>query len=175
MHTADTISLVGMPGSGKSTIGRLLAERTGLRFVDSDECIERRAGASLQEIVDSQGFMALRRLDEQVILELPLQGCVVATGGSVVYSQQALQRLRAAGPIIWLQVPLEALLARIAAAPPRGIANPPDMPLERVLAEREPLCLAAADLSVRAAGNTPAEVVEEILAWLDASRTRPQP
>lgn len=174
MHIPDTISLIGMPGSGKSTIGRLLAARTGLRFVDSDEHIESRAGATLQEIVDSRGFLALRQMDEQVILELPLKGCVLATGGSVIYSPRALQRLRAAGPIIWLRVPLDALQARVAAAPPRGIANPPDMTLDQVLAEREPLCQAAADLTVNAAGNTPAEVVAEILAKLDTSRTRPR-
>lgn len=175
MQRPQTISLIGMPGAGKSTVGRLLAQRTGLEFVDSDQLIEARAGASLQTIVDSRGFMALRALDEQVILDLTLRGRVVATGGSVIYSRRALQRLHSAGPVIWLRVPLETLRARIGTAPPRGIANPPDSSLEQIHAEREPLCAGAADFSVDAGGQNPGAVVDAILAWLDASQTRPGP
>lgn len=171
----QTISLIGMPGAGKSTVGRLLAQRTGLAFVDSDQLIETHAGASLQTIVDTRGFRALRALDEQAVLELPLQGRVVATGGSVIYSRRAMQRLHSAGPVIWLRVPLDTLRARIGAAPPRGIANPPGSSLEQIHAEREPLCAAAADFSVDAGGQGPEAVVDAILAWLDASRTRPAP
>lgn len=172
MPQPATISLIGMPGAGKTTIGRLLAQRTGLEFIDSDKLIEARAGATLQEIVDREGFLALRALDEQVILDLPLEGRVVATGGSVIYSARALQRLRAAGPLIWLQVPLATLEARIAAAPPRGIANQRGAGLAEVFAERDPRYAAAADLGVDTSGLSPEAVVSRILSWLDTSRTR---
>lgn len=172
MPRAATLSLIGMPGAGKSTVGQLLAQRTGLEFVDSDRLIEAQAGATLQEIVDRDGFLALRALDEQVILDLSLEGQVVATGGSVIYSTPALQRLQAAGPLIWLQVSLATLEARIAAAPPRGIANQRGADLAEVFAERHPRYAAAADLAVDTTGLPPEAVVKRILAWLDTSRTR---
>tara|TARA_R110000772_G_scaffold61283_1_gene138116 strand:+ start:107277 stop:107810 length:534 start_codon:yes stop_codon:yes gene_type:complete len=137
--TPRTISLIGMPGAGKSTVGVLLAKLAGLDFNDTDLGIQRRAGATLQDIVDTQGHLALRALEEAVLLSTPLENSVIATGGSVVYSPATMQRLRAAGPVVYLQVDLETLSRRVAAAPPRGIASDSAHSFADVFRERTPL------------------------------------
>ena len=79
---AATISLIGMPGAGKSTVGVVLAKLAGLRFIDTDIDLQVRAGASLQQILERDGYQQLRALEQDVLLDLDLQGAVVATGGS---------------------------------------------------------------------------------------------
>ena len=87
----QTISLIGMPGAGKSTVGVLLAKLAGLDFNDTDLAIQRHANATLQEIVDAQGYLALRAMEEDVLLTVPLAHSVIATGGSVAYSPTIMQ------------------------------------------------------------------------------------
>ncbi|MCB1731211.1 MAG: shikimate kinase, partial [Halieaceae bacterium] len=103
---STTISLIGMPGAGKSSIGVILAKRCGLRFVDTDLDLQVRAGATLQEILERDGFQRLRQLEHEVLLAIDLAGAVIATGGSVVYSADAMRRLRAAGPVAYLRADL---------------------------------------------------------------------
>ncbi len=165
-----TISLIGMPGAGKSTVGRALADLTGMRFFDSDREIERREGATLQEIVDRRGYLALWALDERILLEAPLEDAVVSTGGSAVYSEAAMARLAAAGPVLYLQVDLETLRRRIAANPPRGLAARPGHDLAAVYAERLPLYRRHATATVNAASGPPREVAARLLAALGARR-----
>ncbi len=94
-----------MPGAGKSTVGVLLAKRLGLNFVDTDLLIQVRHHASLQQIIDAKGYLALRDFEEQVLLEMDLQDSLISTGGSVVYSDAVMQRLSAAGPLVHIDVP----------------------------------------------------------------------
>jgi shikimate kinase len=162
----STISLIGMPGAGKSTVGVLLAKLTGLAFNDTDLEIQIRAGATLQEIVDSRGHVALRALEEEILLAVPLQGSVIATGGSVVYSDRIMQRLQQAGPVVYLEVSLPTLEARVAAAPPRGIASEPGHSYADIFAERTPLYRRYANLTVVGEGHNSQEVAMAILARL---------
>lgn len=159
-----TISLIGMPGAGKSTVGVLLAKLAGLAFNDTDLEIQLRAGATLQEIIDSRGHIALRGLEEEVLLSVPLENSIIATGGSVVYSDRIMQRLRQAGPVIYLDVPLAALEARVAAAPPRGIASDASHTFADIYRERTPLYERHADISIATGGRDPQEIALEILA-----------
>lgn len=169
MSTAShfsTISLTGMPGAGKSTIGVLLAKLTGLAFNDTDLAIQVQAGATLQEIVDSRGHLALREIEEEILLAVPLEGAVVATGGSVVYSEAIMRRLQAAGPVVYLKVGLATLEQRVAAAPPRGIACDAGDSFAAVYRERTPLYERYADIIVDAESGTPQQVADRILAQL---------
>jgi shikimate kinase len=143
-----TVSLIGMPGAGKSTVGVLLAKRLGLDFVDTDLLIQVRHHATLQEIVDARGYLELRKLEEEVLLEMTLEDRVVSTGGSAVYSETAMRRLAAAGPLVHIDVPLEVLRTRIIDESGRGIARPPGQDLEGVFGEREPLYRAYANFTV---------------------------
>ncbi len=102
--------LVGMPSSGKSTVGRLCAALLNKKFVDADEVLEQRAGKPISEILRPGEETAFRDLEEQVTADLAKEGgCVIATGGGVVLREQNVRRLRRGGAVIWLDRPLEAL------------------------------------------------------------------
>lgn len=145
-----TINLIGMPGAGKSTVGVILAKLTGLAFTDTDLAIQLREEATLQEIVDSRGNAAFRRIEEAVLMEVDLERAVISTGGSVVYSEAAMQRLREAGPVVYLHADLATLEARVAAAPLRGISREGGQSFADIYAERTPLYERYADVTVDA-------------------------
>jgi shikimate kinase len=162
----NTISLIGMPGAGKSSVGVLLAKLLGLRFVDTDLDIQVREEATLQEIVDSRGHHYLRQAEEEVLLDIPLDHALVSTGGSVVYSPAIMRRLKALGPLVYLEADLVTLEARVAAAPPRGIASAGNHSFADVYAERTPLYERYADYRVDACGGTPEQVALGIVELL---------
>ncbi|TGD72995.1 shikimate kinase [Mangrovimicrobium sediminis] len=173
---SDSISLIGMPGAGKSSVGVLLAKLTGLRFLDTDLDIQVREGASLEDILQGRGYRYLRQVEEAVLLEIDLNQAVIATGGSVVYSEAAMARLHALGPVVYLRADLDTLEARVASAPPRGIANDTGQGYAEVFAERTPLYERHADLTVTvdAASGQPEDVAARIVQLLsNTPRTRP--
>ncbi len=165
--TLSTISLIGMPGAGKSTVGVLLAKLSGLAFTDTDVDIQVHAGATLEEILAREGHLRLREIEEEVLLAVPLESCVVSTGGSVVYSQPVMQRLRRAGPVVYLQADLPTLTQRIAGAPPRGIARPAGQTFADVFTERTPLYARYADHVIDATAGGADSIAATILQVLD--------
>ena len=163
---AETISLIGMPGAGKSTVGVVLAKLLGMRFVDTDLDIQVKANATLQQILERDGYLRLRAIEEEVLLAVDLGRSVVATGGSVVYSKAAMQRLRAAGPIVHLEADLATLEQRVAAAPLRGIACAAGQGFADIFAARTPLYQRYADLAVDATAHPPETVAAAIMRGL---------
>jgi shikimate kinase len=145
-----TISLIGMPGAGKSTVGVILAKLCGLDFRDTDISIQVQEGRTLQDIVDGVGFQRFLEIEERVLLAEPLKDAVISTGGSVVYSERIMQRLRAAGPVVYLAADIATLEARVAANPLRGIANRGGRTFADLYAERIPLYQRYADVTVDA-------------------------
>jgi shikimate kinase len=162
----DTISLIGMPGAGKSTVGVLLAKLSGLRFRDTDLDIQVHAGATLQEILDREGHARLRDLEQEVLMNIPLKQSVISTGGSVVYSAAAMRRLSAAGPIVYLEASLGTLEQRVAMAPLRGIASSPDQNFAHVFGERTPLYQQYAQYTVDSGSGSADAIAAEILNLL---------
>lgn len=145
---AHNVVLIGMPGAGKSTLGVLLAKAIGYDFIDTDLVIQRKAGMRLGSYLASRGYQALRQLEAEVICALDHAGTVIATGGSAVYSQAAMQHLRANGRVVYLQCALEVLDQRIASMDERGIAAPSGQTLADVQAERIPLYEQFAEITV---------------------------
>ncbi|MEH6582435.1 MAG: shikimate kinase [Halioglobus sp.] len=168
----NTISLVGMPGAGKSTVGVLLAKLTGLQFRDTDLDIQVFAGATLQQIIEAQGHIKLRQIEQQVLMDIPLDHSVISTGGSVVYSEQAMQRLASSGPIVYLEADLPTLELRVAAAPLRGIASGNHQSFADIFHERTPLYRHYANHTVSSTDGTADEVAANILQSL---QQRPAP
>ena len=149
MATAQkSIVLIGMPGAGKSTIGILLAKELGLDFVDTDISIQVRWGKTLQEITDESGYKVLRDYEEQVLLSEDIDQRVVATGGSAVYSEAGMARLKAKARVIFLDVSLPALKQRVRNFETRGVARRPDQSFEDLFAERRALYQHYADISL---------------------------
>ena len=165
----STISLIGMPGSGKSTVGVLLAKQAGLRFVDTDLDIQLREGKTLQQILESAGYRQLRTIEQEVLLALDIQRAVIATGGSVVYSEHCMERLSAAGPVIYLEAQLDTLQQRVDAAPPRGIASDSGLSYAAIFAERCPLYQRYASFTVSTQHNDPEQIAAAILDHLQAT------
>lgn len=162
----DTISLIGMPGVGKSTVGVILAKLIGLDFCDADVAIQVREHCTLQEIMDLRGYSEFCRIEEEVLLALPLAGRVVATGGSVVYSDAIMARLADAGPLVYLEADVGTLLKRVAANPDRGIANSGGKTFEDIYDERIPLYRRYADHTVDAVTGDADRVAAAIAASL---------
>ena len=107
------IVLIGMPGVGKSTVGVLLAKALSRDFADTDLYIQSRECRRLQEILDGHGRDVFLILEERYVLTLDMQGYVIATGGSVVYSKHAMEHLAATGVIVHLELPFELLERRL--------------------------------------------------------------
>ena len=150
----NTVSLIGMPGAGKSSVGVLLAKMLGLNFLDTDLVIQVRHGATLQEILDAQGYLALRALEEAVLLQVPLESTLVSTGGSAVYSAAAMQRLAAAGPLVFIDVPLPVLRERVDNEDQRGIACAPGQSFIDLFAERQALYRHHATITIDGASQS---------------------
>jgi len=155
-----------MPGAGKSTVGVILAKLTGLRFVDTDIEIQQAQSATLQEILEASGYLALRDIEQQVVLKTDLNRAIISTGGSVVYGSTAMSHLKQAGPVIYLDCSLEQLKQRVAGAPDRGIASGIEQSFADIFTERTPLYNQYADFIVDASLASADQVATAILAAL---------
>ena len=167
---SSNIVLIGMPGSGKSTVGVILAKRTSMDFIDTDILIQRLEGRSLQEIVDTQGHMALRKIEEQVLLGLDCSNHVIATGGSAVYSPAAMEHLKGSGVFVFLDVDLATLILRIHDYDTRGLAKRADQTIEDLFEERLGLYVRYADVVVKGGGLTQEEVCAAIMRQMKARK-----
>ncbi len=156
----ENITLIGMPGAGKSTVGHLLAEQLQYSFMDTDTLICRQQQRSLQDIVDKDGYLHLRQFEEQAILSIRVKKAIISTGGSAVYSARAMQYLSAMSKIIYLAVPYEVIAERIKNLDTRGLAKKPHQSLHDLYIERTALYEKYAEITVVADREVEA-VVEE--------------
>lgn len=137
-----------MPGSGKSTLGVLLAKALGYSFVDTDLIISRMADKPLQKILDEDGLDAFLKLEEKVGCELECDKTVVATGGSMILSEKAMQNLKADSKVVYIRVPLDEIKHRVTNITTRGIAFHKGETLDDVYRVRVPLYEKFADITV---------------------------
>ena len=158
--------LVGMPGAGKSTIGVLLAKQCSKNFIDTDVLIQVNHGRELQDIVNSEGFLALRKIEEEVLLSMNCVNFVIATGGSAVYSERAMARLKTDAIAIFLDAPLEELKRRVNNFETRGITKRPDQTFEDLFQERLLLYQKYADITIPCCRMNQDEIVELICQQL---------
>lgn len=157
-----------MPGSGKSTVGVLLAKALRKNFVDTDLLIQEETGEALQDILDRQGIASFLAIEESVIVRWKPEGQVVATGGSVVYSEAAMRHLADHGICVYLDVPVPILEERLSNLDSRGVVRQPGQSVDHLWAERDPLYRKWAKLTVENGHDNHELVVHEIATALTA-------
>ncbi len=158
------IVLVGFMGAGKTTVGRLLAARLGLRFADTDLIIEERRGCSIRQIFAEDGEAAFRAAEHEVLAELMRgPGAVVAAGGGAV-EYQSSRRLLGAARVIYLQISYDEAMRRVGADAGRPLLRRPD--LGDIYQRRLPVYQSVATLTVAAAGRPAEAVCEEVISSL---------
>ena len=162
----DNIVLIGMPGAGKSTVGVLLAKTLGYAFLDTDLVIQEREGRLLQDLVDQLGVEAFLDREAAAVCSVDCDRTVIATGGSVVCRDGAMEHLRKLGRIVYLRLPLEELERRLHNISTRGIAMAPGETLAHIYDYRSPLYQKYADLTVAVDRQTLEETVEQVLSAL---------
>lgn len=142
------IVLIGMPASGKSTLGVLLAKSLGMNFVDTDIIIQGRTDHLLQEIIDSDGIDVFLKIEENILSSLDFSSCVIATGGSAVLSEKAMENLKRNGVIVYLKVDFNEIERRLTDIKTRGVALKNGESLLECYNERRPLYEKYSDLTI---------------------------
>ncbi len=160
----ENIVLIGMPAVGKSTIGVLLAKTLVLSFVDTDLLIQEKHKKSLCDIIKEQGTKAFLNIEETTISENDFKNCVIATGGSAVFGEKAMKKLKENGKIVYLNLPLNEIKKRIGDIKSRGVVLTNGDTIDDIYNDRKALYEKYADFTVDCNGLTVEKCVEEIIS-----------
>lgn len=172
---ARNITLVGMPGAGKSTLGVVLAKKLGYRFVDTDLLIQEQEGLLLSQILEQRGVDGFVACENDVIAGLDCERHIIATGGSAVYGAEAVANLKSLGPVVFLDLSLESIKDRLHQdLLDRGVVIHQGNTLADLYEERRPLYEAAADVTVNLEGLTTLESVHKLVDALESYRAAHQ-
>ncbi|MFV0423337.1 homoserine kinase [Oleidesulfovibrio sp.] len=158
----DCIILIGMAGSGKTTIGTALARRMDWAHMDTDHLIEAHYGTNLQNVADSMDKESFLNVESSVCQRVTASRTVISTGGSVIYRKEAMQHFKSLGRIVYLKVELPVILERISRNPDRGLAIAPGQTVEDLYNERVELYDLYADYTVDCTTASVAECLEAI-------------
>lgn len=156
------IVLIGMPGSGKSTVGVILAKVLGYEFIDSDIVIQHREGMLLHEILKKKGLDGFLEIEGEVNASINVDNSVIATGGSAVYSEKAMKHFKGQSTIVYIKLSYETLVSRLGDLRERGVALKDGMTLKELYEERCPLYERYADVVVEPQGLTVEQTMYEI-------------
>ena len=157
------VTLIGMPGAGKSTVGVLLAKKIGADFIDTDLLIQKKHKKLLQQIVDELGFSEFIKDEGQTIMTVSSDCAVIATGGSAVYNEKAMEYLKSISKVVYLKLSFESMMSRINNVATRGIVLKDGQSMETLFNERIPLYEKYADITIDCNGKNAEEVLNEIL------------
>lgn len=160
------VSLIGMAGAGKSTLGRLLAEKLGWAHLDTDRLIEAYYGLPLQELLNGLGLQGFLEAENTLVSMLAVRRTIISTGGSVVYGQEAMARLQLLGPVVHLDITLESFLRRVGDGGNRGLAIAPGRTKEDLFLDRQPLYKAAASFTLSTDSSNLTDSLDRLHAWL---------
>lgn len=157
----NNIVLIGMPSSGKTTTGKVIADIKGMNFVDTDRLIEKKSGISCRDIVRTQGLSTFLEIQQEAIMELNADNHVIATGGGAIYSEAAMGCLKKDGFVAFLKLDYEELMNRL--EPGRRFARNEGQSMADVYKERMPLYEKYADIIINCSGKRPDEIAKEII------------
>ena len=160
------IVLIGMPGVGKSSLGVVLAKELGFEFVDADLLIQKREKRLLKEIIAQDGVDGFLKVEEEVNAEIEAERTIIATGGSVVYSQKAMEHLKSIGKVVYLKLNFDDLNNRLGNLKGRGVVLKDGQTLKSLYEERTPLYEKYADITVSEDGLNLEETLSNVLQSL---------
>ncbi len=161
------VILIGMPGSGKSSVGVVLAKRLGMDFLDTDIVIQKKTQKRLSEIISEEGVEEFLKLEEEVNASLQVEDTIIAPGGSVVYGEKAMHHFREIGVVIYLKIGYKEMISRIGDIHTRGVALPNGMKLSEMYEERDKLYEQYAHYVVDELHKTKGKVISEIVSLVD--------
>ena len=164
----SNVILIGMPGCGKTTIGTELAELIGYGYIDSDSVIVAREGKRLNEIIAELGREGFLDIEAKVNSELCATRCVIATGGSVIYREKAMEKLKTMGKVVYLKLSLDTIASRLGDLKARGVALKEGFALKDLYEERVPLYEKYADIAVDLDGLTVLEAAKKVQQAVEA-------
>jgi len=142
------IVIIGMPGAGKSTMGVILAKTMGRNFIDTDIVIQEKSGRLLQEMIDDDGPETFLAIEEKTMMSLHCHNAVIATGGSVVFSERAMEHLKSGGVVVYLRISFEEMVRRLNNITTRGIVLVAGQSLHEMYTQRIPLYERYADITI---------------------------
>ena len=154
------IVLIGMPTSGKSTVGVILAKVLGMDFVDTDLLIQKETGEKLKDTIERRGVEGFLKVEEEVCAKVDVKNSVIATGGSVVYSEKAMKHLKETGKVLYLQIDFDTLLSRLRDVKQRGVVLKEGQTINDLYEERCVLYEKYADLTIPEGQKSLETVVE---------------
>lgn len=156
------ITLIGMPGAGKSTVGVVLAKRMGMDFIDTDLIIQKEYNKTLAEIINEKGIEEFKKVENDVISKLELDNTIIATGGSAVYGKEAMKHLRDISKVVYIELTEENIEDRLGDLNERGVVLEDGETLQELYDERIPLYKKYAHIIVNADDMVLREVVKNI-------------
>ena len=158
----NNVILIGMPGAGKSTVGKALASKMKYGFIDSDTKIEENCGKKLGDIIFESGKEGFLEIENFINATLKARNKVIATGGSAVFGNEAMEHFTRIGDIIYLKLSFKEITKRIEDLKSRGVACEEGETLEDIFAKREPLYEKYAQITIDCDGKTVKEIVKEL-------------
>lgn len=165
----NNIILIGMPGAGKSTIGVVLAKVLGYQFLDSDLLIQEQENRRLWQIIEEEGYEGFREVENRVNASINAESTVIATGGSVIYCEEAMKHLQEIGTVVYLRLSLDSLSKRLGNLKGRGVLLKEGQTLKDLYEERGPLYEKYADIAADCEGKDLEASMDSILEILKKS------
>ena len=147
------ITLIGMPASGKTCMGKILSQKLHMRVIDGDRLIEQTQGMKLHEIIEKYGLDAFKKIEEETLLSIDEDNVIISPGGSAVYYESFMRKSKSRGPVVYLYASPETLLERLGDFSKRGIVLPEGFTIADLYNERAPLFEKYADITINCDGK----------------------
>lgn len=162
IHSSGNITLIGMPGAGKSTLGVVLAKRRGMRFVDTDLLMQEGSGRLLSQIIAEDGIDGFLEYEDHILAGLECEDHVISTGGSACYGDNAMEHLRTISTVVFIDISFDEMISRLGDLTARGVAIRDGLTIRDLYEERRPLYLKHAHICIDTTGMGTREAVEAI-------------
>ena len=162
MGKKTNITLIGMPASGKSSVGVVLAKRLGKKFVDTDIVIQEKYGKLLKDLIEEHGDDGFREIEDEVNATIDVSNSIISPGGSVVYGERAMKHLKEISVIIYLELSYTAIKSRLGDLRERGITLKDGQTLKDLYLERTPLYKKYADITINEMKKSLSKTIDEI-------------